>query len=43
VAAGDAVLNLDWVDAGTKRAVNWSPSLNELLDKTQAGIKPEFF
>jgi hypothetical protein len=37
------VLNLPWVDAGTKRAVNWSPSLGELLEKTQAGVKNEFF
>jgi len=37
------VLNLDWVDAGTKRCVNWSRSLSELLDKTQAGVKHEFF
>jgi hypothetical protein len=33
------VLNLPWVDAGTKRAANWSPSLSELLENTQAGAK----
>ncbi len=37
------VLNLDWVDAGTKRSVDWSPSLSELLVKTQAGMKRELF
>lgn len=35
------VLNLPWVDAGTKRAVNWLPSLGELLEKTQTGVKNE--
>lgn len=37
------VLNLDWVDAGTKRSDVWSPSLSELLAKTQADIKRELF
>jgi len=30
------VLNLPWVDAGTKRADSWSVSLSELLEKTKA-------
>lgn len=37
------VLNLAWVDAGTKRAANWSPSLSELLDKAQTGVGHEIF
>ena len=37
------VLNVPWVDAGTKRAASWSPSLVELLEKPHADIKPEFF
>ncbi|MDD2880587.1 MAG: AAA family ATPase [Rhodoferax sp.] len=37
------VLNLNWVDAGTKRAANWSLSLSELIEKAQAGVKNEFF
>jgi hypothetical protein len=37
------VTNVPWVDAGTKRAASWSPSLVKLLEKPHAGIKPEFF